>query len=61
MQRLIPGLAAASLALTALSMALSVHAQNSANLAADPLDQPAEIMPLASEAMMLDITPLGDK
>lgn len=61
MQRLIPGLAAASLALTALSMAQAVHAQDSVDLAADPLDRPAEIMPLASHATMLDITPSGDR
>lgn len=59
MQRFKPGLVAASLALTALSMSLAAHAQGSANLAADPLNLPAEIMPLASDATMLDISSIG--
>lgn len=61
MQRFKPGLAAAALALTALSVSLAAQARESANLAADPLDRPAEIMPLASKATMLDITHSGDR
>lgn len=61
MQRFNPGLAAASLALAVLSMPLAAGAQESANLAADPLDRPAEIMPLADAAMMLDITPSDER
>lgn len=61
MQRLKPGLAAASLALVALSLPIAVQAQEPVNLPADPLNRPAEIMPLASEAMMLDIASSGDR
>ncbi|MEZ5460220.1 WD40/YVTN/BNR-like repeat-containing protein [Dokdonella sp.] len=61
MQRFNPGLAAAALALTALSMSLAAHAEESANLPADPLDRPAEMLPLASKATMLDITRSGDR
>ncbi|MGB0132974.1 WD40/YVTN/BNR-like repeat-containing protein [Dokdonella sp.] len=61
MQRLKTGLAAASLALAALSIGPAVQAQESANFPADPLLRPVEIMPLANQAMMLDITPSGDR
>ncbi len=64
MQRPVPAVAAALLALLlvpSLTSAQDAAGDQTGILAADPLDRPVEIMPLAHESLILDMTRSGDR
>ncbi len=64
MQRLITTVAVALLALVLAPRMAGAEDAASANievLAADPLDRPVEIMPMAQNSLMLDMTQSGDR
>lgn len=64
MQRLIPAVATALLALLFAPRIVSAETAASAQvevLAADPLDRPVEVMPMAQNGLILDMTQSGDR